>query len=75
MQASRMRSRSRELAATPPARHIPRAPASRAALRALATRTSTTASWKEAATSATECSGCLRTWVITAVFRPENEKS
>ena len=75
MQASRMRSRSSELAATPPPRQMPVAPDSAAARRALVTSTSTTASWNEAATSATAMSGRFRTWVITDVFKPLKEKS
>ncbi len=55
--------RSRALAATPPARHSARAPTSAAARRAFVTRTSTTACWNEAATSAVAASGCLRTCV------------
>ena len=58
------------LAATPPPRHRPLAPTSLAARRALVTSTSTTASWKQAATSAADTSGCLRTWVTTAVLSP-----
>src|SRR3546814_7531322 len=74
-QTSRKRSRRRELAATPPPRHRPLAPTERAAARALATSTSTTASWNEADTSAASTSGFLRTWFTTAVFRPLKEKS
>src|SRR5690606_39290372 len=74
-QADRNRSRSSELAATPPPKARPLAPTCWAARRALATSTSTTASWKLAATSAVAASGCLRTWLITDVLSPENEKS
>jgi hypothetical protein len=41
----------------------------------LVTSVSTTAAWNEAATSAVETSGCLRTWLTTAVFSPLKEKS
>ena len=75
MQASRNRSRSWELAATPPPRHSPLAPTAAAARRALVTSTSTTASWNDAHTSAVLTSGCLRTWLTTAVFSPLKEKS
>ena len=61
-------------AATPPARQMPFAPTSRAAIRALWVSTSTTAAWNEAATSAVAMSGCCRTWFTTAVLSPENEK-
>ena len=39
------------------------------------TSTSTTASWNDAATSAVLTSGCLRTWLTTAVLSPLKEKS
>ena len=68
------RSRSNELAATPPPRHAPTAPVASTAHRALVTSASTTAAWNEAATSAEGASGSLRTWLTTAVFRPLNEK-
>src|SRR5690606_18856151 len=68
--ASTQRDRSALLAATPPPRTRPLAPTSRAARRALVTSTSTTASWKLAATSAVDTSGWRRTWLTTAVFRP-----
>jgi len=41
----------------------------------LATSTSTTASWKEAATSAVAASGWRSTVRTTDVFNPEKEKS
>src|SRR6185436_5468115 len=69
------RRRSSELAATPPPSTRPRAPTSAAARRALATSTSTTAAWNEAATSAAETSGFLRTWLMTDVFKPLKLKS
>ena len=70
MHACSTRSRNSELAATPPASTRPLAPTSRAARRVLATSTSTTAAWNDAATSTDDTSGCLRTWFITAVFNP-----
>ncbi len=71
--------RSRELAATPPPSSSVSIPRSRAARTAFAVSTSTTASWKDAATSATgtgvpaRCSAS--TCRATAVFSPEKEKS
>src|SRR3546814_6603236 len=59
-QTSRKRSRRRELAATPPPRHRPLAPTERAAARALATSTSTTASWNEADTRSEEHTSALQ---------------
>ena len=74
-QACSIRVRSSELAATPPARQSARAPTAAAAARARVTSTSTTASWNEAATSAVDASGSLRTRLTTEVFNPLNEKS
>ena len=70
MHISRNRSRSLELAATPPPRHSPFAPVIAAAHFAFVTKVSTTASWNEATTSAVETSGLFRTWLITEVFNP-----
>src|SRR5439155_20766579 len=50
-QAATRRARRRELAATPPPMPTRSTPSPRAASRVLSTNTSTTASWKEAATS------------------------
>src|SRR5438270_4232512 len=70
-----VRFRNRALAATPPPKQSDSAPDSWAARTALATSTSTTAAWKEAATSGVLTSGFLRTGLITAVFSPLQEKS
>ncbi len=71
--------RSRELAATPPPIIRWSTPCSRQARTALRVSTSVTASWNEAATSATGTSSPAfrraSTQRATAVFRPENEKS
>ena len=71
--------RSRALAATPPPISRVSTPDSRQASSALRVSTSTTASWKEAATSATG-TGCpvssrCSTQRATAVFRPEKDTS
>src|SRR5579875_1316272 len=71
--------RSRELAATPPPITRSWTPYCRQAATALRVSTSTTASWNEAATSATgtasPASRRASTQRATAVFRPANEKS
>ena len=71
--------RSREFAATPPPMRMSSMPSERAASIALRVSTSQTASWKDAATSATgtgspEASRAC-THRATADLRPENEKS
>ena len=67
--------RSLEFAATPPPITSVFAPAASAAATSFVSRTSTTAAWNDAATSRASTSGWRRTWLITAVLRPENEKS
>ena len=78
-QRSSASARSRELAATPPPSTRWSTPWSRQARTALAVSTSATASWKDAATSASGTGSPARsrasTQRATAVFRPENEKS
>src|SRR5258705_4000808 len=64
-------SRSRELAATPPAINRVDTPSSVAARTAFRVSTSATASWKPAATSAVGASGLLSTNLATAVLSPE----
>src|SRR5215469_1246274 len=71
--------RSRELAATPPPITRWSTPLSRQAATAFFVSTSATASWNEAATSATgtgsSAASRASTHLATAVFRPEKEKS
>ena len=71
--------RSRELAATPPPMMRSLTSCRRQACTALRVSTSATASWNEAATSATgtarPSASRASTQRATAVFRPENEKS
>ena len=78
-QRSSASARSRELAATPPPSTRWSTPWSRQARTALAVSTSATASWNDAATSATGTGSPARsrasTQRATAVFSPENEKS
>ena len=78
-QRSSASARSREFAATPPPISRWSTPCSVQASTALRVSTSTTASWKAAATSATGTGSPSRSRVstqrATAVFRPENEKS
>ena len=76
---SSARTRSREFAATPPPIRMWSMPSATAASTALRVSTSQTASWKEAATSATGTgspeSSRACTHRATAVFSPEKEKS
>ena len=78
-QRSSASARSRELAATPPPITRCSTPWARQASTALRVSTSATASWNEAATSATgtgwPSASRASTHRATAVFRPENEKS
>ncbi len=75
-QTSSIRRRSRELAATPPARHRAVAPTSAAAAPGPGDQhVDHRLARKEAATSAVAASGCLRTVLTTDVLRPLNEKS
>src|ERR1035437_1222338 len=67
--------RKRVLAATPPPTSRSSTPCSRQARTALRVNTSTTASWKLAATSATGARSPASTQRATEVLRPENEKS
>src|SRR5215218_7854236 len=70
------RARRRELAATPPPSSTVSRPSRLATPTTLLIWTSTTASWNEAAMSATLRSGPAdRTWRSTAVLSPEKEKS
>src|SRR4051812_41459327 len=68
-------SRNRELAATPPAINTVDTPRSFAARTDLRVNTSATASWKPAATSACDASGCPSTKRATAVLSPEKLKA
>ena len=75
-----MRSLSGRFAETPPPRSTRGHPTSRTARRVLRTRTSTTASWKLAATSArldssSPAAANRSTSRLTAVFRPLNDTS
>ena len=72
---SKARSRNLLFAATPPAIIKVSMPVSFAALIAFVRSTSTTASWKDAATSARRKVGVFAKYLETAVFKPENEKS
>ena len=74
-QRSVARWRRRELAATPPAITRRSIPDSWQARTAFCRRTSTTASWNEAATSAFAYCGVASRYLATAVLSPENEKS
>jgi len=78
-QRSTARARSRELAATPPPITRSVTPCWRQAVTAFLVSTSATASWKDAATSATgtgsPASVRASTQRATAVLRPANEKS
>ena len=67
--------RNLEFAATPPAITRESIPESTQALIDFISKTSTTASWKDAATSARLKLGFAARYLETAVFKPENEKS
>src|SRR4029077_10228576 len=78
-QRSAASARSRELAATPPPITRWSTPFARHAATAFLVSTSATASWKDAATSATDtgspAASRASTQRATAVLSPENEKS
>ena len=74
-QRSKATWRKRELAATPPAITSELMPVFLAAAIALSNKTSTMASWKEAATSFFAYVGVASKYLATAVFKPENENS
>lgn len=74
-QRSKATWRKRELAATPPAMTSELMPVFFAAAIALSNKTSTMASWKEAATSFFAYAGVASKYLATAVFKPENENS
>ena len=73
--ASRICSRSSELAATPPPSTMPVAPTSAAARRALVTSTSTTAAWNDAATSVGRHVGMLAHVVDDRRLQPAEARS